>query len=123
MNHGRPDKTADKGMRGRGRNPHIPGNEIPAYGSEQRAENQQLRAVEHIGIDDALAQRGGDLIAQHGPDEIEGRSHEYSRTRAENLGGNHGGNGISRVVSPVGKIEHQSHGHDKNEQKRQIRHI
>ena len=66
---------------------------------------------------------GGDLISQHGSDKIETCGHEYSGTRAENLGGNHCGNGIGRIVRAVGKIEQQRHSNDENEQKRQFRHI
>ncbi len=81
----------------------------------QRAENQPV--VDDLRVDDAGADRVGDMQAKHGKgDEIEKGGPDHGVARLQHARGDDGGDGVGGVVQPVQKIEQQRH-RDQREQR------
>ena len=109
-----PDQAADERVRRAGRNAVVPGDEIPGDGTDQGAEDQLI--VDEAGIDDPLAHRGGhaQVKEEHG-DDVEECRPEDCLPGLEHAGGNHGRNGVRRVVKAVHEVERQRQRNQQNQ--------
>src|SRR5262245_51271085 len=99
--------SADKRVRRTGRQPQIPGNQIPGHGPYQPSEHDPF--IYLIRIDQSAGNGlGYGVCGQKECDEIEESRHNYRAYRGEHAGGNNGGYGVGRVMESVGEIKNQS---------------
>ena len=72
--------------------------------------------VDDRGIDDALADRGGDLeVEDEDRDEVEERREGDRVVRLHHAGGDDGGDRVGRVVQPVHEIEREREHHEEDQ--------
>ena len=90
--------------------------QVPENGAHEGCQRQRLAALDHLGVDDAAADRVGHLGADEGSGQVEHGGHEHRGPGRKHLGRDDRRDGVGRIVGAVGEVEHQCH-HDDYDQK------
>ncbi|KAG1320949.1 hypothetical protein G6F63_014013 [Rhizopus arrhizus] len=111
-------EAADQRVRGRGRQPLPPGDQVPDDAAQQGAQDHLRSDVDHVGVEQARGNGQRHRSTGQCTDEVhEGGQHHRPAGR-EHLGRHHGGNGVGGVVEAVDELENES-GQDHHQDKGQ----
>ena len=114
LGHHRADDAADQRVRRARRDAVPPGQHVPGDGADQRAEHHVV--VDDAGLDDALADGGGDTeLEDEDRDEVEERREHHRLVRLQHAGGDDGGDRVRRVVEAVHEVERQRQRHQQRD--------
>ena len=112
--HCRPDQAADQGVRGRGGDAVIPGDDVPGQRPAQRPEYHVV--VDELRIDRSLADGSGHLEMKHPErDEVEEGGEGDCLPRCQCAGGDDRRNRIGAVVKAVHEIEGERQRHQQRD--------
>ena len=100
-----------------------PGGDVPGERRHERAQDSQER--DHIGVDEALADGGGNRAAHERARQVENGGHPDGLARRQDLGRDHRGDGVGRIMEAVAVLEDDSRQNngDKNKHGRSKRRL
>ena len=123
IGQGRADQPPDQGVRGRGRQPEVPGEQVPGDRAESALRLNAWQPLTISACTMPLPIVWATSVPEKRAHQVQHRGHEDGRPRRQHLGRHHGGDRVGRVVRAVGEVEDERDRDDHGQEEDGLRHF